>query len=52
MKRIISLITATLALAVIGLGISQSASAETLRVPTVCSAMVNAFKNAEGDLTG
>lgn len=52
MKRIISLITVTLALAAIGLGTSQSASAETLRVGMECTYAPFNYKTAEGELTG
>jgi polar amino acid transport system substrate-binding protein len=52
MKRFISLIIATLALAAIGLGTIQSASAETLRVGMECTYAPFNYKTAEGDLTG
>jgi len=52
MNKIISLITATLALAAIGLGTSQSASAETLRVGMECTYAPFNYRTADGDLTG
>ena len=52
MKKILTLITATFALAAIGLGTSQSVSAETLRVGMECTYAPFNFKDPEGKLTG
>lgn len=52
MKKILSLVTVTFALAAIGLGASQSASAETLRVGMECTYAPFNYKTADGELTG
>ena len=52
MKKILTLITATFALAAIGLGTSQSASAETLRVGMECTYAPFNYRTADGALTG
>lgn len=52
MKKILSLITATFALAAVGLGTSQSVSAETLRVGMECTYAPFNYKTADGELTG
>ena len=52
MKTILTLITATFALAAIGLGTSQSASAETLRVGMECTYAPFNYRTADGALTG
>jgi polar amino acid transport system substrate-binding protein len=52
MKKLLTLITATFALAVFGLGTSQSVSAETLRVGMECTYAPFNYKNPDGDLVG
>ncbi len=52
MKKITSLLTVTFALAVIGMGTSQSASDETLRVGMECTYAPFNYRTAEGELTG
>lgn len=52
MKKILSLVTVTFVLAAIGLGASQSASAETLRVGMECTYAPFNYKTADGELTG
>jgi len=52
MKKILTLITATFALAAIGLGTTQSVSAETLRVGMECTYAPFNFKDPEGKLMG
>jgi len=52
MKKILTVVTATFVLAAIGLGTSQSVSAETLRVGMECTYAPFNFKNADGNLDG